>query len=202
MTTPLVKALTREILVSGTAYKVTIAADRLTLRRKGARKALEVTWDDVLLIEQRTAETSAPVPATAVDNDSKSTPGPVLNGIARELRAAASALATVDEMLTHAGAMPAALMARVASDPLYGRAEPADHWFVEPLFTIVEVASILRVSTKTVRRLPLRAIVVAGETRYQQSAIREYVRDAKSTDTKWRRWSSDGRCGRPHASVI
>ena len=68
-------------------------------------------------------------------------------------------------------------MAQVASDPTYGRSSPQDHWFVEPLLTIVEVASILRVSTRVVRRLGLQVVRVGGEERYLQSVIRDYLRE-------------------------
>lgn len=41
MTTPLVKSMTREVLVSGTAYKVTMTNEHLKLVRKGGRKGIE-----------------------------------------------------------------------------------------------------------------------------------------------------------------
>jgi len=101
----------------------------------------------------------------------------ILNEIALELRSAISSLARADEVMTQAGALPATLMAQLAPDPQYGRADPQDHWFVEPLFTIVEVASIIRVSTCAVRRLGLRVVRIGGEERYQQSVLREFLRD-------------------------
>lgn|GEM_PF-2764291 len=176
MTTPLVNALSREILIGGTAYIVTLAADRLSVRRKGSRKSLEIAWDDLLTFEQRADAATAPLPAVDTSRGS-APPKAILNEIAQGLRTAAAALAYADDILTQSGALPAALMAQAASDPTYGRATQQDHWFVEPLLTVVEVASILRISPRVVRRLGLRSISIGGEERYQQSVIREYLRE-------------------------
>jgi hypothetical protein len=176
VTTPLVKPLTREILVSGTAYKVTITAEHLKLVRKGGRRGIEITWDDLLAFEQRADAAIAPVAASATGERSRTPARSILNEVAQDLRAASTALARADDVLTQAGALPPALMAQAAADPVYGRAAPLEHWFVEPLLTVVEVASILRVSTRAVRRLGLRTIRVGSEERYQQSIIREYMR--------------------------
>lgn len=44
-----VRPLAREILVSGTACRVQIAADRIALNAKGRSKgAIEITWDELL----------------------------------------------------------------------------------------------------------------------------------------------------------
>jgi len=176
VTTPLVKPISREVLVSGAAYKATMTTEHLTLVRKGGRRGVQITWDDLLAFEQRADAALAPVVAEELRSQSRPPARSILNEIAQELRAATSALAHADEVLTQAGALPAALMAQAAADPAYGRVAPEEHWFVEPLLTIVEVASILRVSTRTVRRLGLRTIRVGGEERYQQSVIREYLR--------------------------
>lgn len=186
MTTPLIKSLSREVLVAGAAYRVTIAVDRLILTRKDARKGIELSWDDLLALDQRTTAAAAVTPPST--GSPAKAPAAVLSEVARELRAAVTSLTRADETLTQAGALPAALMADAASDPTYGRARQEDHWFVEPLLTLAEVASILRVSTHAVRRLPMTSIVVAGESRFLQSVVRDYLREQmKQATPAWRR---------------
>jgi len=73
-------------------------------------------------------------------------------------------------------------MRQLHGDPIYGRPVQPEHWFVEPLLTIAEVAQLLRVSTRAVRRIDLRAVRVGGEERYQQSDIREYLRRLGAPD--------------------
>lgn len=181
MTTPLIRPLTREILVAGTAYKVTLTADRLLLTRKGRQKGIEVSWDDILAFEERQAALApAPAPQATAEVQRKTPPKAVLTDIVREVRAATAALSRADEVLTQAGALPPALMAEVATDPIHGRAEPRDDWFVEPLLTPAEVASILRLSTRAVRRLPIPSITLAGEVRYRQSELRQYLRQQEA----------------------
>lgn len=175
MATPLVRPLSREILVGGAAYKVTLAADRLLLTPKGHRKGIELTWDE-LLSSRNTAESERPEPA----RPRSEVPRQVLTEIAKDLRAASASLMRADETLTQAGAMPAELMAKLSPDPVHGLAEQRDDWFVEPLLTIREVASILRVSTRAVRQLPLRTIHIGTEERFRQSDIRELLRTRTS----------------------
>lgn len=186
MTTPLVKSITREVLVSGAAYKVTMTAEHLKIVRKGGRKGVEISWDDLINFEHDVDATIAPVAASANEDRTRNPTRSILNEIAQDLRAATGALARADEVLTQAGALPAALMAQVGADPTYGSAQQHDHWFVEPLLTIVEVASILRVSTRAVRRLGLRVVRVGGEERYLQSIIREYLREQQTKHSRSR----------------
>jgi len=180
VTIPLVKPITREVLVTGTSYNVTMTPEHLKLVRKGGRKGVEIPWDDLLAFEHRVESAISPVTLSATEQHARTPTRSILNEVAQDLREASASLSRADEVLTQAGALPAALMAQVASDPTYGRSSPKDHWFVEPLLTVVEVASILRVSTRVVRRLELRAVHVGGEERYQQSVIREYLREQQS----------------------
>ena len=92
------------------------------------------------------------------------------------------ALGHEDGAPTQAGALPPELMRQLHGDPIYGRPVQPEHWFVEPLLTIAEVAQLLRVSTRVVRRIDLRAVRVGGEERYQQSDIREYLRRLGAPD--------------------
>lgn len=165
---------------AGAAYKVTMTAEHLRIVRKGGRKGVEISWDDLINFEHYLDATIAPVATSAAEDRARTPTRSILNEVAQDLRAATGALARAEEVLTQAGALPAALMLQVASDPAHGRADQQEHWFVEPLLTIVEVASILRVSTRVVRRLGLRVVRVGGEERYLQSVIREYLRAQES----------------------
>lgn len=180
MTTPLVKPLAREVLVSGTAYRVTIAADRITLKAKGKRKDdIDITWDDLLSWRDHGVE--APPVARAPSHP----PPSVLTDVAQDLRTAAASVAKADASLVQAGALPQELRTEAAGDPVYGRAEQASDWFIEPLLTVREVASVLRISTRAVKHLALRSIVLAGEVRYRQSEIREFLRKQESSARRW-----------------
>lgn len=182
MTTPLVRPLTREILVGGTAYRVLLSADRLTLTPKGHRKgAVEVTWDEILAWHARDSAPSA----TPLAAPTSSPPRSILSELAVEVRSASASLARADQTLTQAGALPPELRAEMATDPQYGRPEERSDWFIEPLLTDREVASILRLSTRAVRRLPIRSIVLAGETRYRQSELRAYLQKQESKVRSW-----------------
>ena len=172
MTTPLLKPIAREILIGDVAYVVTMTATGLSVRRKGARTGMEIPWDD-LLTHGAAAVAAAPPQAVV---PTAHPPRAVLDGIARHMRAAVEALGHADGALTQAGALPPELMRQIHGDPVHGRPVQADYWFVEPLLTIAEVAQLLRVSTRAVRRLDLRTIRVGGEERYQQSDIRDYLR--------------------------
>jgi hypothetical protein len=181
MTTPLTNALKREIYVADVAYRVTMTAEGVTLVRKGARKAITHSWEELL------ASPQPPADLAAVPEATKRTSRAVLTEVATAVRAAAAAIGTADEALTQAGALPERLTMALGGDPMHGAARHAEHWFIEPLLTITEVASILRVSTRVVRRLPIGTVPIAGEVRYLQSAVREYLKSTEQPATQ-RRW--------------
>jgi hypothetical protein len=181
VTTPLVKPLAREILVGQTAYRVTLMTDRIAITQKGHRMGFEMTWDE-LLVSRKSQESAAPTVSHAA-----SLPRSIATEIARDVQLAIESLGRAGATLTQAGALPPALLAQMNSDPTYGRAEQRDDWFVEPLLTIAEVASVLRLSTRAVRRLQLRSITVGGEVRYRQSELREYLRKQESVNPRWGR---------------
>jgi hypothetical protein len=182
MTTPLTNALKREIYVADVAYRVTMTAEGVTLVRKGARKAITHSWADLLASPQPLADPAA------VPEASKRTSRAVLTEVASAVRAAAAAIGNADEALTQAGALPERLTMALGGDPVQGTARQADHWFIEPLLTITEVAAILRVSTRVVRRLPIGTVPLGGEVRYLQSAIREYLKTTAlpAASRRWR----------------
>lgn len=171
MATPLVQPLTRAIQIGETVYHVTMHPDRVAIRQKGRRSSIEVSWPELLAFEQRMLAPVAPA-----EGKPKAVSRGILNEVAQQLRAATEFLSKADDTLTQAGALPVALMAQVAADPSHGQVDQENHWFVEPLLTLTEVASILRVTPRTVQRLGLRTVRIGGEDRYQQSVIREYLR--------------------------
>ena len=110
MSTPLVKPITREVLVTGTSYKVTMTPEHLKLVQKGGRKGVEISWDDLLAIEHRVESAIAPVTMNATEEPARTPARSILNEVAHDLRAATASLARADEVLTQAGALPPALM--------------------------------------------------------------------------------------------
>ncbi|MFN8860694.1 MAG: helix-turn-helix domain-containing protein [Gemmatimonadaceae bacterium] len=183
MTTPLTNALKREVYIAGVTYRVTMTAEGLTLVRKGARKAITHTWEELL----GESQPSGSAAADEQPSPPKTTSRAVLTEVAKAVRAAAAAIGNADEALTAAGALPERVTTALGGDPLHGNARQADHWFIEPLLTVTEVAAILRVSTRVVRRLPIGTVPIAGEVRYLQSAVREYLK-VTSQPAKAQRW--------------
>jgi hypothetical protein len=170
MTTTLINPLARVIVLGDQAYKVVISTEGVRLTRKGGRKGAELKWDAILALGQD----SMPAPH-AHRVPTSDIPTPIAADIAKEVRTASDALARAKTVLASAGTVPAALLLEVEPDPIYGRPEPRTDWYIEPLLTATEVASILRVSRATVNRLEIPSISIAGDRRYRQSELRRYV---------------------------
>ena len=116
----------------------------------------------------------------AVFADTSDVPTPIAADIAKEARAAIDALGRTRTVLAKAGSVPAALLMEADSDPIYGRAEPRTDWYIEPLLTPNEVASILRLSRSAVARLGIPSLLIEGERRYRQSELRRYLMNNES----------------------
>lgn len=170
MTTLLERPLARELLLGGDPYKVVISTEGLRLTRKGHQKGVEVSWDNILALGQTGQRPLADLLSSRSD-----LPQAIAADVAREVRAANEALARARTILEHAGTLPAGLLGDVEPDPVYGRPQHDSDWFVEPLLTVAEVASILRLSRNAVMRLPIRSINLSGERRYRQSELRRYL---------------------------
>ena len=84
------------------------------------------------------------------------------------------------ERLAQVTKLPPSLRAGMERDPDYELPDQRNDWFVEPLLTPFEVASILRLSPVSVRRLPIPSISLAGELRYRQSELRRYLAQQES----------------------
>jgi hypothetical protein len=171
MTTLLARPLTREILLGEDAFKVVVSPTGIRLTAKGRRKGVEVTWESILAL----GDGIDTVPSEYSQSRTSDLPQPVAADVAREVRVASDALGRARSVLAGAGTLPAAVLAQVEPDPVYGRQEHRSDWYIEPLLTIAELASIVRLSRSAVARLPLRSIVIGGERRYRQSEVRQYL---------------------------
>jgi hypothetical protein len=170
MATSLSKPLAREIVLGDQSYKVVISPEGVRMTRKGGRKGAELKWDAILALGQESEQTPASPRAQSSD-----VPTPIAADIAKEVRTATDALARARSVLARAGSVPAALLMEVHPDTIYGRSESQTDWYIEPLLTPVEVASILRISRSAVARLGVPSVDIAGERRYRQSELRRYV---------------------------
>jgi hypothetical protein len=170
MATLLSKPLAREIDLGDQPYKIVISPEGVRMTRKGGRKGAELKWDAILALGQ----VSEPAPSPQCSRTSD-VPTPIAADIAKEVRTATDALARARTALSRAGSIPAALLMEVSPDVVYGRSESHTDWYIEPLLTPAEVASILRISRSAVTRLGILSVDVAGERRYRQSELRRYV---------------------------
>lgn len=171
MTTALTKPITRVVTIGDTRYKVLMTPSGVRLTEHGKRRGIEVTWSSLIaLIEMQGGDVDTT--ATAADTG---VPQAITKDVAREIRAAVAALTRADDAFRNAGVLPPEVLADVASDPFHGRANQEPDWFIEPLLTPKELSLILRLPSPSVRSLPIKSIVIAGEVRYRQSVVRAYL---------------------------
>lgn len=182
MTTPLTKPVTRELLLDGEPFKVTISTEGIRIRPKGRRKGSIVTWETVLALGQ-----TQDVPRGVVQPTEMDVPTALARQVATEIKSARAALSRAGQKLGEIGDVPPILLSEMEPDPVYGRAEHRSDWFIEPLLTPAEVASILRISTAAVARLRIRWISLAGERRYRQSEVRQYLtrEEREGIESRW-----------------
>lgn len=177
MTTLLSRPLAREVLLDGAPFKVMISPAGVRINRKGRRQTKEVAWDSILALGELT---SAPREA---DTQSPKTDllEPIAADAAKQIRIAKDALARASESLARAGALPASVLSMLEPDPVHGRVEHRSDWFIEPLLTSDELASILRISKRSVMNLSIPSITIAGEIRFRQSEIRRFLLEQERT---------------------
>jgi broad specificity phosphatase PhoE len=168
VTTLLARPLTREVLLGGEPFKVVLSPEGITITQKGRRKGQQVRWGVLLALGESAAPRLRPEPASDV-------PTAIATDVASDLRRAAQALAAARATLGRAGQVPLELLKELEPDPVYGRVEERNDWYIEPLLTPQELASILRLSQRSVQGLQLRSVNVGGETRYRQSDVRRYL---------------------------
>lgn len=182
MTTPLRKQFAREVVLDDVPFKVILSPEGVRIMRKGRRKAPVVSWETILRLSQASRE-EPPTPSPAANG----LPDSFAGEIATEIAAARAALGRAGEKLGAAKDLPPELRLQIDPDPVYGEAEHRSDWFIEPLLTSAELASVLRVSTAAVARLPLRSISITGERRYRQSEVRRYLEHEEREGT-YGRW--------------
>jgi len=174
MTTSLVRPLAREILIDGQAYKVVLTTEGVRLTLRGHRKGFDVAWTTLVALNQRDA---TPLPSATSVADARRA---IVADISGDVHDAHAAFGRVTTALSRMGAIPPELLADFDADATYGRPERRTDWLVEPLLTLAEVASILRLSQSAVRRLPLRSITLGAKRRYRQSEVRRFLANQPS----------------------
>ncbi len=170
MTTPLRKPVTREVLLDGEPFKVIVSPEGIRITPKGRRKGSIVTWETIQSLSQ-----AHDVPRGIVQPNQTDVPTAIARDVAAEIQSAKSALARAGQKLSEIGNVPPMLLSEMEPDPVYGRPEHRSDWFIEPLLTPAEVASILRISTAAVAKLRIRSIFLGGERRYRQPQVRQYL---------------------------
>ena len=170
MTTPLRKPVAREVVLDDVPFKVVLSPDGVRITRKGRRKAPVVSWETILRLSQASRD-EPPAPSSSANG----LPDSIAGEIATEIAAARASLGRAGEKLGAAKDLPPELRLQIDPDPVYGEREQRSDWFIEPLLTPAEVASVLRVSAAAVARLPIRWISIVGERRYRQSEVRRFL---------------------------
>ena len=180
MTTALTKSVARVITIGDVRYKVLMTADGFHLKEQRKRRGIEVSWSSLIsLIE--TQGSSLPQTPTVGDTG---VPKAIGVTVASELREAMAALGRADEAFRSAGVLPPEVLAEVASDPFHKRPDQEPDWFIEPMLTPKELASILRLPQASLRSLHIKSVRIAGEERYRQSVVRAYLVEQEAQHTR------------------
>ncbi len=180
MTTFLRKPVARVVVLDEVPFKVVMSSHGVRITPKGRRKGTEVTWEAILRLGERD---EAPPAECCI---AEAVPTAIVGRVAQEVLTARAALTRAEEQLKTSVNLPPELRAEMEPDAVYGPNEQRSDWFIEPLLTPAEVASVLRLSTSAVTRLPIRWISLAGERRYRQSEIRQYLaREERDGATRW-----------------
>jgi len=182
MTTPLTKQVKRRVVVGEDTYNVVMEPEGVRISLKGRRHGALVAWETILALSE-----VDDAPRAMIARNESDVPNAIAGEVAAEVRSARAALVRVVEKLAAIPGVPSALLSEMDPDPVYGQMEHRADWYIEPLLTPAEVASVLRVSKAAVSRLPIRWVSIAGEPRHRQSAIREYLKNEERADG-YRRW--------------
>jgi hypothetical protein len=175
MTTVLDRSLTREVLLEGQPFKIVLSPSGLRISEKGRRKGTEVTWDTILALGE------TPTPPRQPASSGTDLPVAIAMDVAKDVRTATQALGRAATSLLNVAQIPPALLAEIEADHVHGRMEHRTDWYVEPLLTPDELASLLRISRSTASHLPIPSITIAGERRFRQSAVRRYLTDHETS---------------------
>jgi hypothetical protein len=174
MTTSLEKPLAREVVIGGEPYKVVISPDGVRITAKGRRLGVMIPWLSLLAVDEKK---DAGRSTQSENGNIPGVPKSVAADVAREVKLAGDALNRARTALVEAGTLPAALLVGMDPDPAYGGVENRNDWYIEPLLTDEEVASILRIPRRAVPNFEIDSVVIGGQTRYRQSEVRRFIRD-------------------------
>ncbi|WP_310569590.1 hypothetical protein [Gemmatimonas sp.] len=167
---PILRAFTRQVLIGGEPHKVVVTPDEIHISRLGTRKRTSWTWAGLATPEPE--PTAQPTPP---ETPASKLPTAVSLRVARVLDASLEALHTARFEVESAAGLAPLLRVELPPDGSYGRPTPRDDWFIEPLLTVAEVASVLRITTRSVRGLPLESVMIGSESRYRRSVVRNYI---------------------------
>jgi hypothetical protein len=176
MTTLLSRPLSREVLLNGEAFKVIISPTGIRINRKGRRRATEVGWDSLLALGEPPSRSSTNNP----ESQQSDVPEAVAADAAKQIRLAIAALSRAGEALSRAGDLPASVLRSLEPDPVYDRVEHHSDWFIEPLLTPDELASILRISRRSISTLSIPTLLIGGERRFRQSEVRRFLAEQEA----------------------
>lgn len=182
MTTPLTKPIGREFQHDGVWYKVMLSSEGIRVTPKGGRRGVTLSWDDILSFDDSHATsrgTNGDGPAASPSTRLLGMPDVVAADVLLLLRRANETLADASSLIDKASELPAILAAH-REPPSPTERERSD-WYVEPLLTLRQVSQLLSVSTRRVRGLPLKAINLDGQIRYQPAELRRFL--AAQTDS-------------------
>lgn len=180
MTVAITKPIARTVFIGDLRYKAVMTTHGVRLTEHGKRRGVEVSWSSLIsLIDRdgREVDTTRDTPGTGV-------PEAITKDVAREIRTAVAALSRAHDAFCAAGVLPPEVLADVAEDPFNARPTQEPDWFVEPLLTLKELASIFRLPSASVRALGIKSVQIAGEVRFRQSVVRAYLIEQESAPTR------------------
>lgn len=173
MATQLTKPIVRMIEQGGIAYKIVLSGDGLRITKKGGRRAISLSWDDLLTTEDSQTEEQVP---SAVQEQSSPRLGMqdvVAADVLLLMRKANDTLSEATKLIDSASSLPSIIASH--RRPLEPDDDERADWYIEPLLSIQQVSRILGVSTRKVRNLALRQIPIGDEIRYHPAELRRFM---------------------------
>jgi hypothetical protein len=173
MTTQLTKPIVRMVEHDGVVYKATFSSDGLRITKKGGRRAITLSWDELFREEDPQAEASSSVVTQEQSTPRLGMQDAVAADVLPLMRRANDTLAEATQLIDAASSLPSLIASH--RRPIEPSEEERADWYIEPLLSIQQVSRILGVSTRKVRSLDVQQIQVAGETRFHPAEIRRFV---------------------------
>jgi hypothetical protein len=176
VTTPLTKPIGREFQHDGALYKVMLSPEGIRVTPKGGRRGVTLSWDAILGLDDSPAtspSSNGDGPAASPSARPLGMPDVVAADVLLLLRRANETLAGASSLIDKASELPSILAAH--REPPSPTERDRSDWYVEPLLTLRQVSQLLAVSTRRVRGLPLKAINLDGQIRYQPAELRRFL---------------------------